>query len=333
MNASRTFIGFDALKNAVSIVQVLERYGLMQHLHRSGDNLNGACPLHHGHNKSQFRVSVSKNCWICFGDCHAGGSIVDFVSRRERVGIREAALLIQDWFGLKPYSDASQQQRRGSTTDRQAASQGDQLDHAQSNAPLPFALTKLDVTHPYLSQRRLDHATLRSFGVGYCSRGTLAGWIAIPIHNALGQLVAYAARWPGLPPEGQPKYRLPKGFKKSLELFNLHRTAAEDQRLPLVVVEGFFGCMAVWQAGHRRVVSLMGSMLSDEQEELIHKAVGPQGKVILMLDEDEAGRKGSAEARARLSRWLSVDTIRFESEGIQPDDLTADRLLELVRSV
>jgi DNA primase len=145
-------------------------------------------------------------------------------------------------------------------------------------------------------------------------------------------LVAYAGRWPGQPPDGQPKYRLPKGFRKSFELFNLHRIATDDRQLPLVVVEGFFGCMAVWQAGYRGVVSLMGSTLSQAQEELIVRTAGPHGTVILMFDEDEAGRKGRTEAQARLARWLRVRVVRFESNGAQPDDLAAERLLELLRS-
>src|SRR6266849_4012769 len=96
------FVGFAAIKRAVSMMQILERYHLLDRLHRSGDSLSGACPIHNGHNQTQFRVSISKNCWICFGDCHQGGSIVDFVSRKEGVAIRDAALLIQDWFDVQP---------------------------------------------------------------------------------------------------------------------------------------------------------------------------------------------------------------------------------------
>ena len=146
----------------------------------------------------------------------------------------------------------------------------------------------LDHDHPYLCERGLSPETIAMFGVGYCSRGMLTGWIAIPIHNVEGKLVAYAGRWPGDPPERTPKYRLPRGFRKSLELFNLHRAMMTDAGQPLVVVEGFFGCMNVWQAGHRRVVALMGSMLSRAQEELIVDAAGSGSKVILLLDEDEA---------------------------------------------
>ena len=84
----------------MTIEQVLERYGILEKLKRSGDSLSGACPLHGGKNPTAFRASVSRNCWICFGDCHCGGSIVDFVSRMEQVGIRDAGLLLQGWFNL-----------------------------------------------------------------------------------------------------------------------------------------------------------------------------------------------------------------------------------------
>src|SRR6185369_14026556 len=97
--------------------------------------------------------------------------------------------------------------------------------------------------------RGLSQSTIETFGIGYCAQGTLAGWIAIPIHNAAGQIVAYAGRWPGKPTDGQAKYKLPTGFRKSLELFNLHRACAADARLPLVVVEGFFGLHACLAGG------------------------------------------------------------------------------------
>ena len=104
MNTQDKFVGFNVLKQAVSMEKILDRYGLLEQLNRSGDSLSGACPIHAGHNKTQFRVSLSKNCWICFGDCHQGGSIVDFVSRKERVGIRDAALLIHVIVGANQHT-------------------------------------------------------------------------------------------------------------------------------------------------------------------------------------------------------------------------------------
>jgi hypothetical protein len=61
---------------------------------------------------------------------------------------------------------------------------------------LSFSL-HLDPAHPYLRERGLSDEDIETFGLGLASRGVMAGRIAIPIHDELGQLVAYAGRWPG----------------------------------------------------------------------------------------------------------------------------------------
>src|SRR2546430_2227243 len=153
------FVGFNALKQAVPITRVLGRYGLK--LYRSGDNLSGVCPIHHGHNPSQFRVSISKNCWICFGDCQAGGSIIDFVARMEGVGVREAGLRIQEWFAVPTVENAGPRLIQKPKTPK--------LERA-SNRPLRLELV-LDYSHPYLRKRGLLQETIETFDVGYCSCG------------------------------------------------------------------------------------------------------------------------------------------------------------------
>src|SRR5437867_3519025 len=146
MKPQEKFVGFDALKRAVSMVQILDRYGFMERLRRNGDNLSGACPIHGGHNQTQFRVSISKNCWICFGDCHVGGSIIDFVSRKEGIGIRDAALLIQEWFDVRPDA-APGRTHLPKTTGQEAI---DRAPEENGNRPLQFSLKNLDQSHPYL---------------------------------------------------------------------------------------------------------------------------------------------------------------------------------------
>ena len=71
------FVDFRAVKARVTMEQTLARYGLVETMKRSGDSLSGACPIHKGTNPTQFRVSLTKNCWNCFGDCGAGGNVLD----------------------------------------------------------------------------------------------------------------------------------------------------------------------------------------------------------------------------------------------------------------
>lgn len=316
MNAREKPVSFAALKQSISISQVLDRYGLLQHLHRSGNSLSGPCPLHAGHNPTQFRVSLSKNCWVCFGDCQAGGSILDFVSRKEGISIRAAAVLLDEWFG-------------GSLSTPQAQRTAPPPPRPVRNRVLRFVL-RVSASHPYLAQRNLAAETIQTFGVGYCAVGTMAGRIAIPIHNGEGDIVAYAGRWPGTPPRGTPKYLLPAGFRKSLELFNAHRAVQAADTAPLVLVEGFFGCMAVWQAGFRRVVALMGSSLSDAQKQCIVRAAPRSGCIDLLFDEDASGRTARERIRARLAPQFRVRVIAFPAEGLQPDRVSPETLCALL---
>jgi DNA primase len=148
-----------------------------------------------------------------------------------------------------------------------------------------------------------------------------------------GQPVAYVGRWPGEPPDGTPKYKLPPGFRKSLELFNLDRARSEPPDRPLIVVEGFFDAMKLHQNGHRRVVALMGSSLSTAQEELIRQHIARHDHIVVMLDEDEAGRTARPEIAARLARWAFVRIHVFDKDGMQPENLTAEELIGAVQSL
>lgn len=319
------FIGFDRLKQSVTMEQVLARYGLLEQLRRRGDNLSGVCPLHQGHNPAQFQVSLTKNCWFCFGDCQSGGSIVDFVARKEGLTIREAGLLLQDWFMAQADHENDDAHAAPDTLSKRNV----RPPPKHTNALLGFTLRELDAAHPYLVERGLRPQTIHDFGLGYCSFGSLRDRIAIPIHDAQGRLIAHAGRWPGNPPDGQPKYRLPRGFCKSIELFNQHRAANESGRQPLVVVEGFFGCMALWQTGHRRVVSIMGSLLSPAQGDRIVELVGEGGQAVLFFDGDAAGRKGCARAKARLEGRIALGVVQLPDGG-QPDSLDPDQMMDSI---
>lgn len=320
------------------MLQILEHYGLMQHMRRVGDVISGRCPIHNGQNKTAFRVSLSKNCWNCFSDCKCGGNILDFVSRKEGVDVHEAALLIAGWFSI-PIEEPSD--RRDENFEVPVKSNRDVItskkskpsvvadDSSGENPPLKFSLNHLEKNHPYLRERGLSDTTIATFGLGFCNKGILAGHVAIPIHNSKGDLVAYAGRWPGAPPNPDEKYRFPKGFKKSLEVFNLHRAAAVTPERPLVIVEGFFSCMTLWQAGVQRVVSLMGSTLCERQAAQITQLISHEQKVILLFDEDEAGRICREHALQRFASKAYVRVVELSREGAQPDQLSADELSSL----
>jgi hypothetical protein len=95
-------VDFRAVRDAVTMEDVLSHYGLLDKMKRSGDSLSGCCPIHKGSNPTQFRVSVTKNLWNCFSECKHGGNVVDFISRMEDVSAYGAALKAIEWFKLDP---------------------------------------------------------------------------------------------------------------------------------------------------------------------------------------------------------------------------------------
>lgn len=331
-----SFVDFKAVKAAITMEQVLTRYGLMDKFKRGTDSLNGPCPIHKGSNPTQFRVSISKNIWNCFSECKHGGNVLDFIAEMENVSIHAAALKAIEWFKLDPEAMSAGSDKPETETEEAppapkpiAQKPAPVAEKSVPNTPLKFRLDKLEHSHPYLTERGLTLETIVDFGAGYCAKGMMADRIAIPIHNAKGEVVAYAGRFPGEPDESTPKYKLPQGFRKSQELFNIDRASKEPAEVTLVIVEGFFGCMKLHQFGCRKVVALMGSTMSAAQEELIRSLTDSRSQVIVMLDEDEAGRAGREDIATRLSKVCFVKVHTFERDGQQPEDLSAEEVNQL----
>ena len=317
----RSWVDFRAVREAVSLEMVLRRYQIAG-LRRRRGQLVGCCPIHRGQRDDSFRASLSKNAFHCFA-CQAGGNVLDFVAAMEKCSVREAALRLQQWFsGSAPVAPwALPWQSPLAVRERQLVRKKEGL-----NPPLPFALRGVDPTHPYLTQRGIERATAVAFGVGfYSGPGLLSGRIAIPVWNQRGEIVAYAGRaLDGRP----PKYKLPAGFRKGLELFNLHRAAATGSAAA-VLVEGYFDCMRVHQAGFPSVIALMGSSLTAAQEKALLQNFE---RVILMLDGDAAGRSATRAIAARLSGRCSV-VVTCVPDGAQPDHMSSPEIRALLENL
>src|ERR1022692_2353457 len=154
-----SFVDFKAVKAALTMEKVLEHYGLLDRFKRSGDSLNGPCPIHKGSNPTQFRVSISKNIWNCFSECKHGGNVLDFIVRMEDVSIHAAALKAIEWFGLDPEAmsatkpeeaDHSEETRKGGDEAPPKPAPQKPVPVAEKNTPnkpLKFRLEKLEREH------------------------------------------------------------------------------------------------------------------------------------------------------------------------------------------
>lgn len=302
----RDWVNFAEIKSQVKLAAVLHSYGV-DWLRHSGpaQQYRGRCPMHEGQGTGAFHAHLGRGVFHCFA-CGAGGNVLDFVAAMEGCSIREAALRLQGSHGQggRPAGvPAGGPRRRELVTKKR-----------EVNQPLSFALN-VDRRHSYLAGRGLRPRTVDHFGVGYCARGLMQGRIAIPIHDDQGRLVAYCGR---ALEEDAPRYRFPGGFQKAQVLFNYHRARATSAHR-VIVVEGFFDCMRVHQAGYPCVVALMGARLSSAQKDLL---AGRFACVVLLLDGDQTGRTATEQIAGDLAPECSVTQVLLPPE-MQPDQMAA----------
>lgn len=304
------------IKERASFESVLSRYGIR--LRGAGLQRYALCPFHQ-ETKPSCGFHLEKKVFHCFG-CGAKGTILDFVARMEGVPLMEAAALVAACCGIAVegcrnppgpgdatgiVTKAPRPARVGRGADAPAS--------PEANKRLSFTLD-LDPTHPYLAERGLDAGLIATFGLGYCSHGLMKGRICIPIHNEHGLLVAYAGRWPGDDiPENQERYKLPRGFRKSLVLFNLHRVAGAER---LVIVEGYWSAFRL-HAMEIPAVALMGHYLSERQLALLGQA--SLDHLTILLDGDDAGRRAVPAMMAALANTLILAQFAVLPDGHQPD--------------
>jgi len=227
--------------------------------------------------------------------CKAKGNVLDFVAAMEKCSVRDAALKLTDWFSLTT-AEAAGRERQHTAPPQNAGGTGSQLarekagDRREPNHPLTFTLKGIDYAHPYLAERGIEKETAEYFGVGFFpGKGSMSGRIVIPIENDKGELVAYAGRSID---GSEPKYKLPAEFRKSQVLFNLPRALEEDSTGTVILVEGFFDCMKVVQAGHVCVAALL---------EIVD---GFRMTVKLLLVEDGRGFQHDRDIRGRRGNLL-----------------------------
>lgn len=303
--SSANWVNYRAVKAAVGIGQVLAAWRIPRLRPSGPGQYRGPCPLHGGQGVDAFHVNVRRHVFHCFA-CQAGGNVLDLVAALEHCTVHQAAGLLQEQFAvparLAPAAVVTPAKELVTV-------------RSMCNAPCT-ALPGLDAGHPYLRQRGIDATMAADFGIGYWrGAGWLRGRIAIPIHNPASELVAYCGR--AVPGTSGPRYRFPAGFAKSLELFNVHRAAATGSE-EVIVVEGFFDCLRIHQAGYPAVVALMGSALSGAQEQLLIQRFT---RVTFMLDGDAVGRAASLALVSRLRPHCGVREVILPP-GCQPDGLS-----------
>jgi len=279
--------------------------------------------------------------------------VIGFVAAMEGVDLREAALMIAEWYGLsteRPAQSKSGGSRRAAPAPSPAPSPAVTADapgpapaarevmatpaadapEEPENKELTFQLKNLSPDHPFFKDRGITPEAVKLFGLGFCSRGLMKDRIVFPIHRYDGKLIGYLGRTVNEITDENPKWLLPPGLIKPKVLFNFHRVAGVADLV--IIVEGPLDLVAVHQAGFPNVVALLGkeliedASLSYDQLRLIARNFS---KAVLLLDGDEDGQEAARRIAGRQAAFLWVRALTLP-EGKDPSDLEPGALRQFL---
>ena len=163
---------------------------------------------------------------------------------------------------------------------------------------------------------------------GMCTDPRLKGRLIIPIVEN-GKIMSYVARAVN---GEQPKELSAPNRSHFLYGWDQVYDRHVEGVMGIVLVEGIFDQIKVnnfnWPC-----LALMGSSISDIQIGKLIKL--KPSRVILMMDGDDAGRKATKTIAAKLGKRMNPMKIRqvYLPEGKDPDDLTREEFMELMRNI
>jgi DNA primase len=311
----------DALREIRARIDIASFIGQYVPLKKRGNDLVGLCPFHSEKTPS-FHVHPDRGFFKCFG-CGTGGDVITFVQKFENAAFGDAVRTLASKAGVElepesPHASRARSEREAIyEVNRVAAAYYARMLAAEAGAQ----------ARDYCRRRGFSPATIERFGLGYApdSWSGLAGELErngfelglaaragllktgqhgyydfyrdrlmVPTYSTTGEVIAFGGRIVG---DGEPKYlntATTPVYTKGRHLFalNLARRAAQTDRT-LIVVEGYFDCIALHQAGFENAVASLGTSFTTEQAAELRKYAE---YVFLCFDGDAAGSAAATKA-------------------------------------
>lgn len=328
------------IRESADIVDIIKNYIPLE---LKGKNYFGVCPFHQDHSPS-MSVSKEKQMYKCFS-CGAAGNVFTFVSNYENITFIEAVVKVAGILGISvgDYTTTKPKEkyeREYNAMDLALKFYQNTLRTKDGGAAREYLLkrglneemqkvfdiglsTTSDKLYPFLKQKGMDEKFILDLGLITQEEGsikdTFKDRILFPIHDAKGHVVGFTGRvYKG---DYKPKYLNSKEnhiFKKGNILFNYHRARdAIRTTKEVVIVEGNMDAIRMYVSGIKNTIALMGVSLTKEQIDLIRNL---HATVILMLDNDEAGRTATlTNGEALESAGITCKVVRLSGEK-DPDE-------------
>ena len=339
---------------ANDIVEVIGSYFPLK---RAGTNFKALCPFHQEKTPS-FTVSPQRQTFHCFG-CGAGGSVfrfvmdyehLDFPSAVRKLAARAGIPVIEER-GASSADDRQHETRRGLLQLHAEATEWFHKNLVTGKAGGP--------ARDYLKKRGIDRRIADDWQIGFApdswdafltwaiDRGyrrpqilqsglvkprdenrpdgdaydRFRGRIMFPIHNDVGEVIAFSGRVFGKEVEGAKYLNSPETplFRKGNILFGLHKTKRGLIEAGCAIVcEGQLDLITVFEAGITNVVAPQGTAFTENQARILKRFVS---EVVLCFDADAAGQKAAERSLDALLQNNLIVRVAEMPAGEDPDSL------------
>ena len=151
------------------------------------------------------------------------------------------------------------------------------------------------------------------------------GRIMFPIHNDVGEVIAFSGRVLEKEAEGAKYLNSPETplFRKGRVLFGLHKTKRGlIEANCAIVCEGQLDLITVFEAGITNVVAPQGTAFTEDQARILKRFVS---EVVLCFDADTAGQKAAERSLDALLQNNLVVRVAEMPAGEDPDSMIRHR--------
>lgn len=276
----------------------------------AGNNLVGRCPLHRDRRPS-FSLNVGNGLWICFSGC-GQGNFPKLVREVLGVTAREADV----WIAEHRRAVDGQELAR---LLEQATVPAEESSRVSEGWRTTYEGLSDNVLPVWYFQRGFTWTTADAWGIRWDSERER---LVVPVRDHRGDLVGTVSRQT----RSFPKYVNSPGLPAKKILFGL---CPNDEKLPIIIVEGVLDALWLRQLGHRGV-ALLGTTLSFAQVRLL-QAWGPP-RIYLALDNDQPGKAAQAEhlRTLRAAGWARLWTVAYPAHAKDVQDCNEEEVKRMI---
>ena len=312
---------FTFVKSQVAILDVAQEY---VRLKPAGTYHKGPCPFH-SETDASFTVSPDRGIFYCFG-CHAGGDVISFIAKAERLSQIEAVQHIVERFGIEVPEEILRKSPREARQDKA------HMDtyFALCDATAQYCneqLKRNPGAMQYLTNRGISETEIDYFCIGYfpgtqrsigkysqemarqniLQKDLLASGILMqgnsgiyspyeeriifPISDSLGRICGFGGRI-FRNGDTRPKYYNSKenpNFSKGKLLFG-YTLAKKEMQLArnAYLVEGYTDVVAMVKYGYKNTIATLGTACTADHLKALARQVST---LYVLYDGDAAGQK------------------------------------------